>query len=112
MPPSQPPFMIFLVRSIIVAGALVSLAFLATACTAAPAAAPAVSSEAGTGVAASAHPRTTAAKPAPKPAPTPKPATPHVTISRVRAADGDVVTVAAFRGPVRYVLHNGSSDPG
>ena len=104
--------MIFLVRSIIVAGALVSLASLATACTAAPAAAPAVSSGAGTGAAASAHPRATAAKPAPKPAPKPKPATPHVTISRVRTADGVVVTVAAFRGPVRYVLHNGSSDPG
>jgi hypothetical protein len=27
-------------------------------------------------------------------------------------ADGVLVTVAAFRGPVRYVLHNGSSDPG
>ena len=112
MPPSQPPFMIFFVRSIIVAGALVSLAFLATACTAAPAASPAVSSGTGTGAAASAHPLTTAAKPAPKPAPKPKPAAPHVTISRVRTADGDVVTVATFRGPVRYVLHNGSSDPG
>ena len=51
-------------------------------------------------------------EPAPKPEPTPKPAVPHVTISRVRMADGVVVTVAAFRGPVRYVLHNGSSDPG
>ena len=104
--------MIFLVRSIIVAGALVSLAFLATACTAAPAASPAVSSGTGTGAAASARPLATAAKPAPKPAPKPKPAMPHVTISRVRTADGVVVTVAAFRGPVRYVLHNGSSDPG
>jgi hypothetical protein len=27
-------------------------------------------------------------------------------------ADGSVVTVAAFRGPVQYVLHNGSGDPG
>jgi hypothetical protein len=27
-------------------------------------------------------------------------------------ADGSVVTVATFRGPVRYVLHNGSQDPG
>ncbi|HJZ10373.1 MAG TPA: hypothetical protein VJ283_19965, partial [Trebonia sp.] len=88
-------------RSIIVAGALVSLAFLATACTAAPTASPAVSNGTGTGAAASAHPLATAAKPAPKPAPKPKPAVPHVTISRVRTADGDVVTVAAFRGPVR-----------
>ena len=37
---------------------------------------------------------------------------PRVVISRVRAADGSVVTVAAFRGPVRYLLHNGSEDPG
>ena len=37
---------------------------------------------------------------------------PQVVISRVRAADGSVVTVAAFRGPVQYVLHNGSGDPG
>ena len=27
-------------------------------------------------------------------------------------ADGSVVTVAIFRGPVRYALHNGSGDPG
>ena len=32
--------------------------------------------------------------------------------SRVRTADGSVVTVATFRGPVQYVLHNGSQDPG
>jgi hypothetical protein len=37
---------------------------------------------------------------------------PHVTVSRIRTADGSVVTVAVFRGPVRYVLHNGSHDPG
>ena len=36
----------------------------------------------------------------------------RVTISRVRTADGSVVTVATFRGPVQYVLHNGSQDPG
>jgi hypothetical protein len=37
---------------------------------------------------------------------------PHVTVSQIRTADGSVVTVAVFRGPVRYVLHNGSQDPG
>jgi hypothetical protein len=37
---------------------------------------------------------------------------PHVTVSQVRTADGSVVTVAVFRGPVQYVLHNGSQDPG
>jgi hypothetical protein len=37
---------------------------------------------------------------------------PRVTFSRVRTADGSVVTIAAFHGPVQYVLHNGSQDPG
>ena len=31
---------------------------------------------------------------------------------QVRTADGSVVTVAVFRGPVRYALHSGSVDPG
>ena len=37
---------------------------------------------------------------------------PHVIVSQLRTADGSVVTVAVFRGPVQYVLHNGSQDPG
>jgi hypothetical protein len=37
---------------------------------------------------------------------------PRVTVSRIRTADGSVVTVAVFHGPVQYVLHNGSMDPG
>jgi hypothetical protein len=37
---------------------------------------------------------------------------PRVTFSRVRTADGSVITIATFSGPVRYVLHNGSQDPG
>ena len=37
---------------------------------------------------------------------------PHVSVSRIRTADGSVVTVAVFRGPVQYMLHNGSQDPG
>ena len=37
---------------------------------------------------------------------------PRVSLVRVRTADGSIVTVATFRGPVRYVLHNGSADPG
>ena len=37
---------------------------------------------------------------------------PRVSITRVRTADGALVTVATFLGPVRYVLHNGSADPG
>ena len=35
-----------------------------------------------------------------------------MVVSRIGTADGAVVTVAAFRGPVQYVLHNGSGDPG
>jgi hypothetical protein len=30
----------------------------------------------------------------------------------MRTPDGSVVTLATFQGPVRYVLHNGSQDPG
>ena len=37
---------------------------------------------------------------------------PQVIVSQVRTADGSLVTVAVFRGPVRYVLHPGSVDPG
>jgi hypothetical protein len=33
-------------------------------------------------------------------------------VSRLRTADGSVITVAVFSGPVRYVLHDGSVDPG
>jgi len=43
---------------------------------------------------------------------TPAPVTsPAVTVSRLRTPDGSLVTVAVFRGPVRYVLHDGSQDP-
>lgn len=51
----------------------------------------------------------TRSTPAPAPAPLPRP---RVSITRVRTADGALVTVATFLGPVRYVLHNGSADPG
>ena len=44
-------------------------------------------------------------------APTPMPR-PRIRIIRVRTADGALVTAATFLGPVRYVLHNGSADPG
>jgi hypothetical protein len=40
------------------------------------------------------------------------PAVPRVVVSRVRTADRSVVTVTVFQGPVQYVLHNGSRDPG
>ena len=37
---------------------------------------------------------------------------PRVTFSRVRTADGSVITIATFRGAVEYALHDGSQDPG
>jgi len=37
---------------------------------------------------------------------------PGVSLSKVQTADGSIVTVAAFHGPVQYALHNGSQDPG
>lgn len=40
-----------------------------------------------------------------------KAAEPRVTVTRVRTSDGSLVTVAIFRGAVRYVLHDGSEDP-
>jgi hypothetical protein len=47
------------------------------------------------------------------PAPTPPPpAPPRVRIVRVRTTDGALVILATFLGPVRYVLHDGSGDPG
>jgi hypothetical protein len=36
----------------------------------------------------------------------------RVLFSRVRAADGSVITIARFTGSARYVLHDGSQDPG
>jgi hypothetical protein len=35
-----------------------------------------------------------------------------VTVTTVTTADGSRITVAAFHGPVQYVLHNGSYEPG
>ncbi|HXC82383.1 MAG TPA: hypothetical protein VNV62_11095 [Trebonia sp.] len=36
----------------------------------------------------------------------------RVSFSRVKALDGSVITLATFSGAVRYVLHDGSQDPG
>ena len=97
-------------RKLRVAGALAGLC-LAAACSSPSAAVPAAAPES------SSHPAAvTRVVPA---APTKARATavvrlpvPKVTISRVRTLDGSLVTVATFRGPVQYVLHNGSEDPG
>ena len=91
-------------------GVLACLA--AAACSSPPPAPPAASPPT------SAAPATSAASPV-RTAPAPGTVTagaarvpPRVTVSRIRTADGSVVTVAVFRGPIRYVLHNGSHDPG
>ena len=68
-----------------------------------PAAAPARSRAA----AASSRPATQASARPHAAAPKPK-----VLVSHYRAADGSVVTLARFRGPVSYRLHSGSVDPG
>ena len=51
----------------------------------------------------------TVARSSPRP---PPPAPPRVSSSRVRTGDGALVIVATCLGPVRYVLHDGSGDPG
>ena len=61
---------------------------------------------AATGHQASGHGKLSVQQRAAKPVPV------KVTFSRVRTADGSLITIATFRGPVRYVLHNGSQDPG
>jgi hypothetical protein len=50
--------------------------------------------------------------PSPSPTPTPTPTPAGVTVTTVRLKDGSRVTVARFSGPVTYVLHDGSEDPG
>jgi hypothetical protein len=54
----------------------------------------------------------TPSRPSPTPTPTPTPSPATVALSRFRAADGSVVTLAAFAGPVSFRLHAGSGDPG
>ena len=41
-----------------------------------------------------------------------RPVPARVTVTRDRLGDGAVVTLATFTGPVTYVLHDGSEDPG
>ena len=102
------------------AGALAVTGLTAVACTSAPAAAPSANGTQRASTAPAAHGPITPTSPASPaspatpaaPSPTAAPRAPHVIVSRVRGADGSVVTVAAFRGPVQCVLHNGSEDPG
>lgn len=61
--------------------------------------------------AAAADPVSKTASPSPSPKPKPKPVPPRAVVTRTRTADGSLITVARFTGPVRYVLHDGSGDP-
>jgi hypothetical protein len=93
------------------AAALAVTGVAVAACSPAPAAAPPANGSHAAGTPSAS--RSPARSPSPAaPSTTAAPPAPHVIVSRVRGADGSVVTVAAFRGPVQYVLHNGSQDPG
>jgi hypothetical protein len=54
----------------------------------------------------------TPSRPSPTPTPAPAPAPATAGLSSFRAADGSVVTLAEFAGPVSFRLHAGSGDPG
>jgi hypothetical protein len=99
------------VPSLLRVGIAMAIVIPAAACTVGP-----TSSVVSLGHTAAATGTATAtSRPSPTPSPTPKPKPkpkPRVVRSTVRTADGAVITVAVFRGPVTYVLHNGSEDPG
>ena len=61
---------------------------------------------------ATARPSAVTTVPAPRVRPPQPPPQPRVSITRVRTGDGAPVTVVTFLGPVRFVLHDGSGDPG
>lgn len=95
------------VKRTLLAAALLSLAALAAGCTAPPTAVqakvrvlPAVARASGARWAAVAGDAVPHAGPA------------RVTFRRVTTSDGSVITIATFHGDVRYVLHDGSADPG
>ncbi len=50
--------------------------------------------------------------PASSPAATRPAVRPEAVVRHIRMPDGNWVTLARFRGPVRYLLHSGSQDPG
>jgi hypothetical protein len=93
------------------AAALAVTGVTVAACSAAPAASPTANGSPAAGTPSPSGSPARSPSPA-APGTTAAPPAPHVIVSRVRGADGSLVTVAAFRGPVQYVLHNGSQDPG
>jgi hypothetical protein len=87
------------------AAAAVATIGAAAACSS-PATAPSAPSPSGP-ASATATTRATAS-----PVARPRPVPARVTVTRDRLGDGAVVTLATFTGPVTYVLHDGSEDPG
>ena len=87
-------------------GALLGTALLGTGALAACASAPPPARPAGTTA-----PAATGSGPASTAAAKTR-ARPTAVLRRIRMPDGNRVTLALFRGPVRYVLHSGSQDPG
>ena len=88
-------------RALLLSGLLLPLAAAATGCAATHSVASRVPTTGqAAGWAAAAH------RAAPPAGPV------RVTFSQVQTADGSVITIATFHGPVQYVLHNGSEDPG
>jgi hypothetical protein len=73
---------------------------------------PAATTPARTSAPATTRATVTTPSPSPTPTPTPTPTPAAVTVTTVRLKDGSRVTVATFSGPVTYVLHDGSEDPG
>jgi len=95
------------------AGAALTIVSLAAACTVGPVR-PAGTASGAVGATATAVPsHRSGAAPSPTPTRTPGPTPkPRVVLSAVRTSDGAVITVAIFHGPITFVLHNGSQDPG
>jgi hypothetical protein len=91
------------VRGTGLAMGIVAVVTVAACSSNAPAGAPAAPTISGQRATAS----STAHHARPKPKPKPK-----AIVTHFRAADGKVVTLARFRGAVRYRLHCGSQDPG
>ena len=88
-------------------GTVIGTAALAACAPAGPAARP--DSPVSRPAAATGNGQPTSAGPTGPPART---ARPRAVLRHVRMPDGNMVTLATFRGPVRYVLHSGSQDPG
>jgi hypothetical protein len=87
------------------------IALAVSACSATPAPGPAASPVAAASRTSSSPAPRAAGSAASRTARAAPPIDAHISVTRVKTADGAVITVAVFHGPVRYVLHDGSWDP-